>query len=87
MLSKHNSSSGRPTSDRMLVTAAARIGAIRQRRSSMPKIANEMPAATNNRSPMMPCAPMVLQRFDADDAKPEHDGQRAGDAAPAATPP
>ena len=44
----------------MLVTAAARIGAIRKRRSSMPKIANELPAATNNRSPVMPCAPMVL---------------------------
>src|SRR6202023_292705 len=55
MLSKHNSSSGRPASDKMLVTAAPRIGAIRERRSSMPKIAN---------------------------AKPEHDGQGAGDAAP-----
>ena len=60
MLSKHNSSSGRPASDSMLVTAAARIGAIRKSRSSMPKIANELPAATNNRSPVMPCAPMVL---------------------------
>ena len=60
MLSKHNSKSGRPASDKMLVTAAARSGAIRKRRNSMPKIANEIPAATNNRSPVIPCAPMVL---------------------------
>ena len=47
----------------------------------MPKIAKELPAATNSRSPRSPCAPMVRSASTPMTARPEHDGQRAGDAA------
>ena len=42
-----------------LVTAVARIGGICQRRSNMPKIAKQPPAATNSRSPTTPLEPIV----------------------------
>ena len=61
MRSKPNASQwiGRSSSDTTLVTATARIGVMRQSRSSVPNVANISPAVTKERSPIRPCAPMV----------------------------
>ena len=46
-------------SDTTLVTATARIGAMRQRRSKVANTANSVPAVTKERSPTSPCVPIV----------------------------
>src|SRR5262249_25338034 len=47
------------TSERTLVIATARVGAMRQSRSSVAKPANISPAVTKDRSPTRPCVPIV----------------------------
>ena len=46
-------------SDTTLVAATARIGVMRQNRSSVLNVANISPATAKERSPSAPCAPMV----------------------------
>jgi len=50
---------GTSTSETTLVTATARVGAMRQRRSNVANAANISPAVANDRSPIRPCAPIV----------------------------
>ncbi len=64
---------GSQTSDTTLVTTTARVGAMCQLRSSVPKVANSNPAVTNDKSPISPCGADGGERFGADHGEADHD--------------
>src|SRR5262245_46176113 len=64
-------------SDTTLVTATARVGAMRQSRSNVAKAANISPAVTKDRSPTRPWAPIVASASAPITGEPGDDDERA----------